>query len=157
MVMHERRPGRCAALWLGMILAFGGALAAQEEPTAEERDRWEKAREAYEKARDKAKDKATAVGESMSARVPEWVLEDLRNIGDWQYRVVEVRPQDLEATLNELGAERWECFSVEQVDKKTVRLVLKKRKRSQLKELQDLSPDDLLTVIKLLGRRGEGS
>lgn len=153
MVTDTWNARRLATLWLVFIVVFCGSLSAQEEPTEEERDRWEKAREAYEKA----KEKASAVGESMSAKVPEWILEDLRNVGDWQYRVVEVRPKKLEATLNELGAERWECFSVEQIGKREVRLVLKKRKRSQLEELKDLSPEDLLTVIKLLGRRGEDS
>ncbi len=153
MDVDKRKSRRLAALWLGLALVFGGSLGAQEEPTEEERDKWEKTRAAYEKA----KEKASAVGDSMSAKVPKWIQEDLKNVGTWQYRVVEVPPAEVEAKLNELGAERWECFSVEQIGKKETRLVLKKRKRSQLKELRDLSPEDLLTVIKLLGRRGEES
>ncbi len=143
-------PAPQRAIWLALALIFvvTGTVAAQEEPSEEEQGRWAEVREAYEKAKRKAKE----MGESMPDRVPDWVKEDLRNVGSWEYRVVETPRDELEATLNELGAERWECFSVE-TKGKTSRLVLKRRKRSELRELQDLSADDLLTVLKLLKDR----
>ena len=149
-ILQPRRP---ATLLLCAVLALAGPAGAQEEPPAEEEaSPWAEVRAAYEKA----KLRARAMGESLPDKVPDWVKEDLANVGDWQYLVVEVPRGELEARLNELGAERWECFSVEPMGRKT-QLVFKRRKRSQLRELQDLSADDLLTVLKLLkGEIGKG-
>ena len=47
----------------------------------------------------------------------EWAAEDLENIGDWEYRVVELSyssPEDLESQLNEYGNERWEVIWLEE-------------------------------------------
>lgn len=47
----------------------------------------------------------------------EWASDDLENIGDWEYRVVdlpEASAVDLEAKLNELGDERWEVVWIEE-------------------------------------------
>ncbi len=152
---HESIPGspaglaRVLAVALIAALTLASSVTAQEEPTEEDGGRtWAEVREAYEKAKRKAK----AMGESVPERVPDWVIEDLKNVGDWEYRVVEASSDELEVTLNELGAERWECFSVEPAGRKgqLTQLVFKRRKRSRLRELQDLSPDDLLTVIKLI-------
>lgn len=41
----------------------------------------------------------------------EWATEDLENIGDWEYRVVDLAytsSEDLESQLNGFGNERWE-------------------------------------------------
>ena len=134
---------------LFLTLALAGCQAgAQEQVEEEKQGRWEEVREYYLKA----KKRALETGESLPDKVPDWIKEDLENAGAWEYRVVEAPRDELEATLNELGAERWECFSVEAMGKKT-RLVLKRRKRSQLRELQGLSPDDLLIVLKLLKDR----
>ena len=46
----------------------------------------------------------------------EWAQEDLENIGDWEYRVLEVEKMpaaELEAMLNELGNERWEVYWID--------------------------------------------
>ena len=144
-------------LTLIAALSVAGTVTAQEDPPDEETSRaaseepssgggtWAEVKEAYEKA----KLKTLAMGEAVPDKIPDWVKEDLENVGDWEYRVVETPRDELQATLNELGAERWECFSVETHGKKS-QLVFKRRKRSRLRELQDLSPDDLLTVIKLM-------
>ena len=45
-----------------------------------------------------------------------WAADDIENIGDWDYRVVEFEsssPAELEAALNEFGNERWEVFWIE--------------------------------------------
>ena len=47
----------------------------------------------------------------------EWATEDLENIGDWEYRVVDLSytsPEDLETQLNEYGNERWEVIWLEE-------------------------------------------
>ncbi len=135
-------------LFAVMVALAAGAVVAQEEPEAAKERSWAEVREAYEKAKMKAKE----MGQSMPDRVPDWVVEDLKNVGDWEYRVVEAKRDELEATLNHWGTERWECFSVTPAGNKT-QMVFKRRKRSQLRELKDLSPDDLLTVLKLM-RKG---
>ncbi len=150
--------GRALAVALFAALALAGTTAAQEEPADEAKagtphpspsgGTWAEVREAYEKA----KKKALEMGETVPDKIPDWVKEDLENVGDWEYRVMEAPRDELEAALNGLGAERWECFSVESHGKKA-QLVFKRRKRSRLRELQDLSPDDLLTVIKLMRDR----
>ncbi len=46
----------------------------------------------------------------------DWASEDIENIGDWDYRVVELSlsaPEEFEAALNELGNDRWEAFWIE--------------------------------------------
>ncbi len=145
------------ALALIAALALAGAAAAQEDPPdedeagkpAEEESTSSRAWAEVKGTYKKAKRKAVEMGETVPDRIPDWVKEDLENVGDWEYRVVEAPRGKLESTLNELGAERWECFSVEPHGKKT-QLTFKRRKRSRLRELKDLSPDDLLTVIKLM-------
>ncbi len=54
-------------------------------------------------------------GDELDAPV-EWAADDLENIGDWEYRVVEVdrlSAEELEAALNELGNERWEVIWID--------------------------------------------
>ncbi len=140
----SRVPAALIAVLL-MAALSADAVSAQEEPEEQKDGTWVEVKEAYEKA----KKRAMEMGESVPDKVPDWVKEDLKNVGDWEYRVVEAQRAELEATLNQLGAERWECFSVESHGKKS-HLVFKRRKRSRLRELQDLSPDDLLTVLKLM-------
>lgn len=46
----------------------------------------------------------------------DWASEDLENIGDWEYRVVDLSyssPDELESQLNEFGNERWEVIWLE--------------------------------------------
>ena len=46
----------------------------------------------------------------------EWAAEDIENIGDWDYKVVNLSfdsPQDLENQLNELGNEKWQVIWLE--------------------------------------------
>ncbi|MBW2272442.1 MAG: hypothetical protein JRG96_04165 [Deltaproteobacteria bacterium] len=54
-------------------------------------------------------------GEEAPGEVSDWAQEDLESIGAWEYKVEPFPPGDpaaIEARMNELGAERWECFSV---------------------------------------------
>ncbi len=133
---------------IAALALAGPALAQEEPPEVDEAGRWAEMREAYEKA----KQKAQAMGETLPDKVPDWVKDDLKNAGTWEYRVVEIPRAELEATLNQLGIERWECFSVESAGKKA-RAVLKRRKSSRLRELDSLSAEDLLKALKLIKDR----
>ncbi|MEM7351421.1 MAG: hypothetical protein AAF657_11485 [Acidobacteriota bacterium] len=137
-----------SAAVLAALLLASPTLAQSEDD--EDAGAWAAAKTLYEKA----KEKAQSMGESLPDKVPDWIKDDLKNAGTWQYKVEEVALDDLQERLDELGAERWECFSVNERGKKA-RLVLKRRKRSQLREIQDLSADDLLIVLKVLKNRGK--
>lgn len=66
-------------------------------------------------------------GDQLDAPV-EWAQEDLENIGDWEYRVIEINrlsAEDLEATLNELGNDRWEVIWID--DNLTGKTIILKR------------------------------
>lgn len=46
----------------------------------------------------------------------EWAAEDIENIGDWEYRVVDLgytSSEDLQSQLNDFGNERWEVVWLE--------------------------------------------
>lgn len=46
----------------------------------------------------------------------QWAAEDFENIGDWEYKVLEMpytSPTQLEELFNELGNDRWEVFWIE--------------------------------------------
>lgn len=67
----------------------------------------------------------------------DWAKEDIQKFGDWEYRVVTVAdapPAELEASLNELGSERWEVFWVER-SADGLRLFLKRPAKSYLRSL----------------------
>lgn len=58
----------------------------------------------------------------------EWAREDLENIGDWEYRVVDLTDTGADALageLNRLGNDRWEAFWVER-SATGVRILLKR-------------------------------
>ncbi|MBI3986245.1 MAG: hypothetical protein HY343_04970 [Lentisphaerae bacterium] len=70
---------------------------------------WDKVKEIYGNVK--------ASGERVPDDVVQWTKEDFKKIGTWQYRILEVKSdaaEDIEKQLNELGAERWECFWIEQ-------------------------------------------
>lgn len=46
----------------------------------------------------------------------DWATDDIENIGDWEYQVVNLSytsPADLQSQLNEFGNERWEVIWLE--------------------------------------------
>ena len=64
-----------------------------------------------------------------------WAKDDIQRIGDWEYRVVvhpKAEPAELEAVLNEFGAERWEVFWVSETLTR-ITFYLKKPARSYLR------------------------
>lgn len=99
------------------------------EETKEEATYWEKTKKAYEELRSGDK--------NLKDETKQWIADDLERIGDWEYRVVEVEGASvdlMETKLNEMGAERWECFFVERFDSKLI-LYFKKNKISYLQKL----------------------
>ncbi len=80
-----------------------GEPPATERAVAELKEKYAELRKQYEEL-DKGEDAVS------------WAKEDLENIGDWEYRIVELASSDvgeLESGLNELGDDRWEVFWVE--------------------------------------------
>lgn len=80
----------------------------QEEPAAEQ-DTWKRVGQLYEQAKES--------GEKVPGDVMDWARQEIRKVGAFEYRVVAVRdrrtPEALEAQLDALGRDRWECFQVD--------------------------------------------
>lgn len=76
---------------------------------------------------------------STGAQVPDnavaWAAEDIKKIGDWDYKVIDIEetlPVEIEKRLDEYGRERWEVFWVEEKTGRK-RLYMKRPARSYLK------------------------
>ena len=73
-----------------------------------------------------------------------------RAIGDWEYKIEEFRlknPKDLEIRLNQLGAERWQCFWVEQSKDQKIFYF----KRTKLSYLSKIPTGALLRIMADFG------
>ena len=132
-------------LIMGSLTLVSGQQKPTEEPS--ESGVWNEVVRLYETAKEK--------GEQVPKDVYEWARQDLQRHGTWEYRVVEVTEMAstyIETTLNELGAERWECIWIQPLGKKQ-RLVLKRPVQSYLRNLP------LSQVLKLLpgGGSDEGN
>jgi hypothetical protein len=97
-------------------------------------------RELYEQAK--------ASGERVPADLWAWVREDLARVGAWEYRVVRMQgaePPQLEAELNTLGRERWECVAISPgKEPKDLVLVFKRPMKTYLGQL---NVRDVLRVL----------
>lgn len=90
-----------------------------------------------------AKDQGTTTANS----VKEWVADDWNAQGDFQYKIVTLGADDpaaVEAKLNELGGQRWDCYHVASSGP-TWTFFLKRTRRSYLsriplKDLANLLP-----------------
>lgn len=92
-------------------------------------------------------DRSLEVGE----KGKQWVMEDLQNIGDWEYQIITLNPDDeekLAEQLNKLGKGRWEVFWIQEKMQGT-RFFLKRPVRTYLKHIPAA---DLLRAIP----KGEG-
>ncbi|GEM_PF-4817412 len=93
--------------------------AAKEAPASEESEEEKQVMDLYlERAMQLYKETA---GEDavMPEDAQQWVMEDLKKIGDWEYQVLRISDRDpdrIQAAMNELGSQRWECFFVRTVD-----------------------------------------
>ena len=89
----------------------------------------ERARELYRQARES--------GQQVPKDALEWAQQDLRHIGDWEYKIVDLPredPESRQARLNELGSERWEAFWMEPAGN-GIRVYLKRRSKSWLEKI----------------------
>ena len=72
------------------FLASSFLTMAEDEVKAEEKSYSEKLKEVYEKGLKGAKEKyAETVGDGkeLTGKSKQWVLKDIENIGDWEYKV----------------------------------------------------------------------
>lgn len=149
-----------SGVWLVAVVAvfvscvshsFGEVAAEPRVPDATrpatvEAGLWERVVTLYEEAREQ--------GEKVPGDIADWIGADLGREGSWEYKVVDVpgaSGEKLESRLNQLGAERWDCISVEPLSGRT-RLVLKRTQKSYLRRLP-LS--DLMRLIPLFGDSGD--
>ena len=113
---------------------------AEDEPKADDKSYSEKLKEVYEKGLKGAKEKyAETVGDGkkLTGKSKEWLLKDIENIGDWEYKVESYGPEqakEVEKKLNVLGKERWQCFWVES-NKKQKTFYFKRTKLSYLSKI----------------------
>ena len=117
-------------LGLLLVLSSFAPISSQEDSGDEtESGVWHDVEQLYESAKE--------AGEQVPKDIYDWIRQDIENLGDWEYRVVELETNDskkLEDQLNDLGQERWECIWI-QSSGKTTRFFLKRPVRSYLTTL----------------------
>ena len=131
--------------FLSYFVFVFGAVEKKEKTYTERlkevyQEKVEEGKELYEKGIEGAKEKYQdnlIDGKKLSVKSKEWVLKDLKNIGDWEYKVLTYGPgqvETIEQKLNELGDERWQCFWVES-NKKEKNFYFKRTKMSYLSKV----------------------
>jgi len=68
----------------------------------------------------------------------DWAADDLKSIGDWEYKIIEfsaLSVQDIEKALNKLGEERWQVFWVKEISADELQFMLKRPTVSYLSKL----------------------
>jgi hypothetical protein len=76
-------------------------------------------------------------GQQVPKDALDWAQQDLRRMGDWEYKIVDLPREDPESRqdrLNELGSERWEAFWMEPAGN-GMRVYLKRRSKSWLEKM----------------------
>ena len=149
-----------ATILLSFFLFVFSLPAADEKKVKSEKSYAERLKEAYDekvkegkKMYDKgvkgAKEKYGVDlddGKSLTQKSKEWLMKDIENIGDWEYKVVSYGSKDfqaLEKDLNELGKERWQCFWVEAAGEEKVFYF----KRTKMSYLSKIPTGALLRII----------
>ena len=116
-------------------------------------EKLKKSKELYNKGVKVASEKYTETfeeGKDLSGKSKQWLMKDLQNIGDWEYKVESFdleNPKDLEIRLNQLGADRWQCFWVQNKDSKSVFYF----KRTKLSYLSKVPTGALLRIMADFG------
>ena len=116
-------------------------------------EKLKKSKELYNKGVKVASEKYTETfeeGKNLSGKSKQWLMKDLQNIGDWEYKVESFdleNPKDLEIRLNQLGADRWQCFWVQNKDSKSVFYF----KRTKLSYLSKVPTGALLRIMADFG------
>ena len=84
-------------------------------------------------------------GLTTASSTGQWLSDDWQNMESWQYKVIateSIPAEQLEAKLNELGKQGWECFSIDDQ-----RMIFKKAAESYLRRLPF---KDILRLAPLL-------
>ena len=98
---------RFSCLYMSLILFSSGCGGESDQPSA------------ADKALNELQTKYDELMQKQLDGAVQWAADDFENIGDWEYRIVELSytsSEALEATLNNFGNERWEVFWVEKTD-----------------------------------------
>lgn len=92
-------------------------------------------------------------GETAATNVYDWVLEDLRKVGAWDYRVERLAAGDdtaLARRLSEWGDERWRVVWIQPVETSgaapELRVFLERARRSRLQRIADRDYVELAPV-----------
>ena len=138
---------------LSFCLSFSGLVHAQVAEVAKEKSYSEKIKEAYEKGVKGAKEKYAETlgdGKNLTGKSKEWILKDIENIGDWEYKIQSFGPEqskEIEKKLNELCKERWQCFWVESSKKEKIFYF----KRTRMSYLSKIPTGAILRIMADFG------
>ena len=94
---------------LASAVCLGHLLSACETDSQES--------SAAQRALDELQSKYDALVKDKVDAPVEWAKDDIENIGDWEYRVVNLSyasAEELESQLNEYGNDRWEVIWLEE-------------------------------------------
>ncbi len=122
-------------LFLSLLLPVHFSCA---EENRQELSYWDKIKKKFEDVKSDDKE--------LSEKAKEWIKEDIKKIGDWEYKAVNIKYEsidELENKLNELGNERWECFWVDKKEKVGVFIF----KRPKISYLQKIPKGDLFKML----------
>lgn len=100
-------------------------------------DRQADERSTTQKTMDEMQRKYDELVEEKLENPVDWATDDLENIGDWEYKIIEISFSDIasmEKSLDELGNDRWEVFWIENVAN-GYRIMLKRPSRSYLSRI----------------------
>jgi hypothetical protein len=120
-----------------IALMIPAPLFAAEE-VSEESSYWDQIKEKFQNQADQGKEK--------TQQAKEWIEEDLKRIGDWEYHIEVLSFDDLPQLaekLNTLGQQRWQCFWVEPHKDQTVFLF----KRPAISYLRRIPRGDVLRLL----------
>ena len=143
---------RCCWILLFCLLMCFPVLAAPDPPPSGDSSSAESILEGWVATVHRLYAQAKAAGEEVPESVFEWVKQDLRSAGDWEYKVL-VRSNwttgsssRFEAVLNRWGAKRWECFWVQPTEKEIVLYF----KRQRYSKILDLPFSKMLQILPAL-------
>ncbi len=115
----------CTLATIVGLLVLTGCERESEQPSATDR------------ALDELQEKYDDLVNQEIENPVQWAADDLENIGDWEYKILDLAdegPEALQATLDELGNERWEVFWIEN-GSNNYRVMLKRPSRSYLSRI----------------------
>lgn len=143
--MNALKPIALSGLvWLA---GCGDVPEARDEPPADETSATSRALEELSAAYDEL----AGLVDGNPGEAVQWAQEDFGNLGDWEYRVIEISglsSPELEAELNALGEDRWEVYWVEPVQGGR-RIFLKRSAVSYLSRVP------LAALLRVLGGNGQ--